>query len=229
MLAGCVDGNRAAESSPGSTTSPTLNVSASLVPLVASSPGVEPPVPCGVERMGRRLAMLIEAVNRRDGKALARSFQFGPDLRWETHRHFDPPNGTAGALRSRVVIDAFADELAAGHEVRTNGALVSPRWKRGPSRGGRVRPVLHGDERQWAGHGRGSKSSDRLPYGTHHTHGRAELNLTRIAGRKGAATRREPSFSSLTPRRSRPLEDASPARPAGRDRPRAATLGAGTA
>lgn len=126
LLAGCVDGNRMAESPPGGTPSPSMNASSLVAPLVASSPGVELPGPCGVESVGRRLAMLIQAVNRRDGKALARSFQFGPDLRWETYGHFDPPNGTAGGLRTRVEIEAFVDELSAGREVWTNAALVSP-------------------------------------------------------------------------------------------------------
>ncbi len=58
--------------------------------------------------------------------AVAAHFLAGPGLRWEVREHFDPPNGTAGALRTLDAISAFAEVMHERGEVWQTEQVVPP-------------------------------------------------------------------------------------------------------
>lgn len=61
-----------------------------------------------------------------DGAALAGHFLAGPARRWEVYQHFDPPNGSEGALRTQPQFAAFVSELHARGEVWIYVSLTPP-------------------------------------------------------------------------------------------------------
>jgi hypothetical protein len=81
---------------------------------------------CAVEDVTERLEALARDVSLGDGTAVAAHFRGGPDLRWEVREHFDPPNGTLGALRTLDAISAFAEVIHQRGEVWTTGEVIPP-------------------------------------------------------------------------------------------------------
>lgn len=109
--------------SPSSSGSPLRAVG--VVPLPASSTALRLPARCGPSAVGLRAAELLAAVNSGDGQSAARQFKPGEAL-WEAYGHADPPNGTAGGLRSDQDIAAFVAEIRRRGEVWTDGSLLTP-------------------------------------------------------------------------------------------------------
>ena len=71
------------------------------------------------------MGQFLADVNARDGAAVARFFDASGFL-WEVNQHMNPPNGTAGGLRTVADIAAFMTELEARGDRWTNGSLASP-------------------------------------------------------------------------------------------------------
>jgi hypothetical protein len=69
---------------------------------------------------------LVADMDAGNGTAVAAHFLAGPDLRWEVYGHFDPPNGSKGALRTATAIASFAHEVRASHDLWTYLAAVPP-------------------------------------------------------------------------------------------------------
>lgn len=67
--------------------------------------------PCQPAAVAERMSAFVNDITRHDGAKIALHFLVSPELRWEVNEHFDPPNGTAGALRSREQIKRFADDI----------------------------------------------------------------------------------------------------------------------
>ena len=119
--------------------------SASSSPVQPVASGLSPPPPsaqpplvlfsstpltlsggCAIEAVTQRLAALARDVSRGDGVAVAAHFLAGPDLRWEVREHFDPPNGTGGALRTLDAISAFAEVMHKRGEIWKIEQVVPP-------------------------------------------------------------------------------------------------------
>ena len=119
--------------------------SASSSPVQPVASGLSPPPPsaqpplvlfsstpltlsggCAIEAVTQRLAALARDVSRGDGVAVAAHFLAGPDLRWEVREHFDPPNGTGGALRTLDAISTFAEVMHKRGEIWKIEQVVPP-------------------------------------------------------------------------------------------------------
>lgn len=71
--------------------------------------------------MGKFLA----DVNAKEAAAVARYFDPAGFV-WEVNDHRDPPNGTAGGLRTVGAVDSFMRELRPRGERWIDGSLISP-------------------------------------------------------------------------------------------------------
>jgi hypothetical protein len=113
-----VSGGRPVDS-PSSSGPPGLQA-----PLFASPTGLSLPASCAPTAVGAHLATLVSSVNARDSAAVVSLF--APGFLWEVNEHMDPPNGTAGGLRTPADITAFLGELRGRRERWTEGSLVNP-------------------------------------------------------------------------------------------------------
>jgi hypothetical protein len=94
-------------------------------PLPVSTTNVALPGRCAAAEVGARLGEFLSNVNARNGPGVARAFDPAGFL-WEPRQHADPPNGTAGGLRTTMDIEQFLSELKAGKERWVDGSVSGP-------------------------------------------------------------------------------------------------------
>ncbi len=69
---------------------------------------------------------LAADVTHGNGGAVAAHFAVGPAFRWEVYEHFDPPNGTAGALLTAASVARFVEGVHSTQERWTSVGVSAP-------------------------------------------------------------------------------------------------------